>query len=40
MSLIQALGNVSKVRAAPIYPLQFYESAFVRPDADPDRITG
>ncbi len=21
-------------------PIQFYESAFVRPDADPDRITG
>ena len=21
-------------------PLQFYESAFIRPDADPDRIPG
>ena len=29
MSLIQALGNVSR-----------YESAFVRADIDPDRITG
>ena len=78
MSMIQALGSVSKVRGALIFvdnldlalrrldgagfrkedvvatkwgrfcffwdpegnPLQFYESAFVRPDADPERIPG
>jgi len=43
MAMTQALGNVTKVRGALIFegnPLQYYESAFVRPDADPERTSG
>lgn len=34
MSMIQALGNPEG------NPLLFYESAFIRPGADPERLPG